>query len=189
MSLKAFEKTRISDFAQMQPIHTDMSEVPQNNDGQNVTPLPPLTPPAQPAASVACPPPPPPVTSQAAFPSPQQATQVVIPKVLGPEEEQPDTPGGACFNMGCQCVLWALLIAVLGATVGAFPWSFGQTFLIMFGSFLALGLYFLPAVFAFSFKHPYRWPILAVNLFFGCTAIGWVLAFIWCFVGRPQTGK
>lgn len=163
-----------------------MPEEPHYNDEQNVSPLPPPPPPAPFIADAPCPPLLVPPVNQSASP---QASQTSIPKVVTPEDEQPDTPGGACFNMGCQCVLWALLIAVLGAAVGAFPWSFGQTFLIMFGCFLALGLYFLPTVFAFSFKHPYRWPILAVNLFFGCTAIGWVLAFIWCFIGRPQIVK
>lgn len=131
---------------------------------------------------------------QSKIPSP--TPMVIIPPPAQPisgqpiiveyEEKKPDTPVGAFCNMGCQCLLWALILAGLAAFGGAFPCSFWDAFLIIFCILFALGLYFLPSVFAFSFRHPYRWPIMAVNLFFGCTAIGWVIAFIWCFVGRPQ---
>lgn len=149
-----------------------MSDIPQSDLGQNQVPPPP--PPHLPVPHPLPPPPP---------------QNVAVTKVVEYEEEQPDTPGGALANMGCQCLVWALLLACLCAVSGVFPCSFGQAFIIAFCSLLALGLYFLPTVFAFSFKHPFRWPILAVNLFFGCTAIGWVVAFIWCFVGRPKPKK
>lgn len=159
-------KRAINDIYKL--ITTKMNDQSQSDMEQSQVPLPP--PPPQPAVVI-----PPSVQT-----IPQQ------PVVVEHEEKKPDTPGGALCNMGCSCLAWALAIAGLGALSGAFSCSFWQAFLIIFGALLALGLYFLPSVFAFSFRHPYRWPIMAVNLFFGCTAIGWVIAFIWSFVGRPQ---
>lgn len=62
----------------------------------------------------------------------------------------------------------------------------------MFGWFLSLGLvlmilmaalHFLPAVIGFARDHPSKWAILAVNVFFGWTMIGWAVALIWSLTG------
>ena len=37
----------------------------------------------------------------------------------------------------------------------------------------------LPSVIAFTRRHKYRWIILAINIIFGATGVGWLLAFIW----------
>jgi hypothetical protein len=40
-------------------------------------------------------------------------------------------------------------------------------------------IYFLPAFVAFRRGHPSRWAILLVNLFFGASIVGWIIALIW----------
>lgn len=48
-------------------------------------------------------------------------------------------------------------------------------------------LYFLPSVVAAARDHRQRWAIFVVNLFFGWTAIGWVLALAWSATeARPR---
>jgi len=58
--------------------------------------------------------------------------------------------------------------------------------------FLALGLfymiligfaYFIPAIIAIARQHHSRWAIIAVNLLFGWTFIGWAAALIWSLTG------
>lgn len=44
---------------------------------------------------------------------------------------------------------------------------------------LLIGLYFLPALNAYSKQHRNRAVILVVNLFFGWTLIGWLVALAW----------
>lgn len=53
---------------------------------------------------------------------------------------------------------------------------------------LMLTLYVVPTVVAFSRRHPNRWPILIVNLAFGATLIGWLIALIWALhaIHRPE---
>jgi hypothetical protein len=46
-------------------------------------------------------------------------------------------------------------------------------------------VHFLPAFIAFYRKHPNRIPILLVNIFFGWTGLGWIVALIWSFT-NPQ---
>lgn len=41
--------------------------------------------------------------------------------------------------------------------------------------------YFLPSMIAFGRRHPQRMAILAVNLFFGWTLLGWFIAITWVF--------
>lgn len=40
-------------------------------------------------------------------------------------------------------------------------------------------LYVVPTMVAFRRGHPNRWAILAVNVFFGTTGIGWAGALVW----------
>jgi hypothetical protein len=51
-------------------------------------------------------------------------------------------------------------------------------------------VYLLPTIFAFSRRHRNRWIILAINLAFGATVIGWVLALVWALnkVDDPVKG-
>lgn len=51
--------------------------------------------------------------------------------------------------------------------------------------FLAFLLYFLPAIIAHS-KRDFT-AILLVNLFFGWTGIGWIVALVWACAAEPKT--
>jgi hypothetical protein len=42
-----------------------------------------------------------------------------------------------------------------------------------------LGCYLLPTIISIVRHHPNHIPIAIINIFFGCTAIGWIVAFIW----------
>ena len=65
----------------------------------------------------------------------------------------------------------------------------------MLSAFVALGalvglastlaLLFLPTLVAIARKHPNRVPIFLVNLFFGWTFVGWVVALVWACL-RPS---
>jgi hypothetical protein len=48
-----------------------------------------------------------------------------------------------------------------------------------------LALYFIPAGLASSRKHHNTGAIFAVNLFFGWTVIGWLVALIWALTNPP----
>ena len=43
---------------------------------------------------------------------------------------------------------------------------------------VAMWIYLLPSVVAFTRKHHYRWGILIGNMFFGATGLGWVICMI-----------
>jgi len=55
---------------------------------------------------------------------------------------------------------------------------------------LIIAAYCLPAIIAFSRRHHNRWVILAINLAFGATLIGWVIALVWALnkVDAPVKG-
>lgn len=46
---------------------------------------------------------------------------------------------------------------------------------------LCVAVYFLPSIIAKARHHHNQTPIVLVNLFFGWTAIGWIVALIWAF--------
>ena len=50
---------------------------------------------------------------------------------------------------------------------------------------LVIILYFLPTIVAFIRKHSNRLAIFFLNLFTGCTGLGWVAAFVWAFIDKP----
>jgi len=54
-----------------------------------------------------------------------------------------------------------------------------MVFIITFCIFLAFFGYFLPTVVAILRKKKNALPIFLVNLFFGMTFVGWVVALIW----------
>lgn len=50
-------------------------------------------------------------------------------------------------------------------------------------------LYVLPSIIAYRKNHKYRLPILLINLFAGgLWGVGWLAAFIWCFI-EPKEEK
>jgi hypothetical protein len=60
-------------------------------------------------------------------------------------------------------------------------WLLGEIIMALF----ALLFYFLPtSLAAFRRRKKFPW-ILGVNLLLGWTVIGWIVAFIWAFVGKP----
>ncbi len=56
-----------------------------------------------------------------------------------------------------------------------FAWFVGTTFLISI-------VYFIPTMLAFERSHPQRIPILVINIFLGCTIVGWVVALVWALI-------
>ena len=62
----------------------------------------------------------------------------------------------------------------------AFAWFLSLGLLLM----IVVGLlHFIPAVIAFVRDHQSKWAILAVNLLFGWSGIGWIIALIWSLTG------
>jgi len=59
---------------------------------------------------------------------------------------------------------------------------------IMFG--LILVAYCLPTIVAFARRHRNRWMILVINLAFGATVLGWIVALVWAMnkVDDPRKG-
>ncbi len=49
---------------------------------------------------------------------------------------------------------------------------------------LVIGL--LPSLIALSREHQYRWPILIINIFFGWTLIGYVIALVWAVMPKGK---
>lgn len=49
----------------------------------------------------------------------------------------------------------------------------------LFFACLCIMLYFLPTIIAFQRNHHNQLPILLVNLLFGASVIGWIVALIW----------
>ena len=51
-------------------------------------------------------------------------------------------------------------------------------------------VYPLPAIIAFSRRHRNRWVILVINIAFGATVIGWLIALVWALnkVDAPVKG-
>lgn len=61
---------------------------------------------------------------------------------------------------------------------------FGTIFLFMLfglaiGSFIALGVYFLPVIIAVYRKHNQILPITLITIFLGWTFLGWLAAILW----------
>lgn len=52
-------------------------------------------------------------------------------------------------------------------------------FAALFAGVFTLTLYFVPSIAAFKRQMPNRFAIFLVNLFFGWTVVGWVVALIW----------
>lgn len=73
----------------------------------------------------------------------------------------------------------ALLLILIAVYVFAMrPGLLADLFQFFIGM-LGLAIYFLPAINAHDRSHHQFTPILLVNLFFGWTILGWILALIW----------
>ena len=57
--------------------------------------------------------------------------------------------------------------------------NIGLTILVLFGVFLSLFIYFLPTYIASKKGHKNRRAIFWVNLLFGSSGAGWIIALIW----------
>ena len=64
--------------------------------------------------------------------------------------------------------------------VGEFP-----TIAIIFLGYISL-LYFVPSMVAFGRRHHQAVNVFLINLFLGCTGIGWVVVLIWALAGRTR---
>jgi hypothetical protein len=54
------------------------------------------------------------------------------------------------------------------------------------GLLLILGVYFTPWIVAVLLSHRNKYAILALNIFLGWTAIGWILALVWALTRDPK---
>ena len=57
----------------------------------------------------------------------------------------------------------------------------GPEFLVIL--MIGLCVYFIPAIIAMAKDMPKWWAVVFINLFFGWSLIGWLVAFIWACVG------
>ncbi len=82
---------------------------------------------------------------------------------------------------------YAIILAAFGLfaikETGMFHWSpfgwfFGSTVGII-GFVVSLAIFFLPTITAIARHHRNSLAIFLVNLFFGMTGIGWIVALIW----------
>jgi len=55
---------------------------------------------------------------------------------------------------------------------------------------LAVLIYMLPTIVAFNKGHRNRWVIMIINIVFGLTLLGWLIAIIWAFnkLDSPKKG-
>jgi uncharacterized protein len=113
--------------------------------------------------------------------SQQAPTSVKIPPIQAPATlptQRQDEPKRAPA-IGQQSTPLSASDAAAWAT------GFGLVFIA-----LVCVIYPLPAIIAFSRRHRNRWVILAINLAFGATLIGWVIALVWALnkVDAPVKG-
>jgi len=47
-------------------------------------------------------------------------------------------------------------------------------------------LYMLPSLLAYGRQHPRRQELLILNILLGWTLIGWIAAFLWALLARPE---
>ena len=56
--------------------------------------------------------------------------------------------------------------------------SLAHLFIFLF-AILIIFIYILPSYIAFKNQHPNRWVILVINIVFGGSLIGWLVAMVW----------
>jgi len=54
-----------------------------------------------------------------------------------------------------------------------------DSFAIFVGILVGLAVYFIPIIIAFRRNHHYKWVICGINIIFGLTGIGYLIAFVW----------
>lgn len=65
----------------------------------------------------------------------------------------------------------------------------GFSIVILLCVLVAAPVFFLPSIIALINKHPYKIPIILINIFGGlCFGVGWLVALVWCFI-RPKEGS
>ena len=63
------------------------------------------------------------------------------------------------------------------------------TIILLIFIILLLPLFFLPTIIALKRNHPYKIPIILLNIFGGLIfGVGWFIALIWCFI-KPVKGQ
>lgn len=65
------------------------------------------------------------------------------------------------------------------SAVGPSDTAVGGAILLFALLAIVLFIYIIPSMVAFARKHPNRWAILAVNVVFGGTGIGWLGSLVW----------
>lgn len=78
----------------------------------------------------------------------------------------------------CQIVL-GIIIVIIGVLLECASNGGGAGLVFAIVAAIAMGIYFLPTTIADDKRHKNTTAIFVVNLFFGYTIIGWVIALIW----------
>lgn len=95
------------------------------------------------------------------------------------------------FRRFCQVALpmlvWAGTVSAASSANDAAAWAVGAG-LVFIG--LVCVIYPLPSIIAFAKRHRNRWVILVINIAFGATVIGWLIALVWALnkVDAPVRG-
>ncbi len=78
----------------------------------------------------------------------------------------------------CQIII-EILIVIIGVLLECATNGGGAGLVFALIAAVAMGIYFLPTTIADEKRHKNTTAIFIVNLFFGYTVIGWVIALIW----------
>jgi hypothetical protein len=103
-----------------------------------------------------------------------------------PVEDEEKQLSGYCVLRPANamtCIVFSLPLCFADIDLGPGPGfnAAGKHFLVLLciGALLLALVYILPSIIAFQRGHRYRWPILIINIVFGATVIGYVVALIW----------
>lgn len=61
--------------------------------------------------------------------------------------------------------------------------------LVLIGAVISAIIYVIPSAVAFRRNHPNRWLIFAINIAFGATVIGWLIALVWAFNAAHRSNQ
>lgn len=79
----------------------------------------------------------------------------------------------------CCRILIGILIVIIGVILECASGGSGAGLIFALIAAIVLEIYFLPTTIADNKRHKNTAAILVVNLFFGYTIIGWVIALVW----------
>ena len=104
-------------------------------------------------------------------------TPVVIEEKVAPEQSQTveNTQINLDQNNNSKTGFYSRTIEQFSTWIDSI--SFGGWLLIIL--LILAFIYFLPTIIAFSRGHRNRWVIFIINVVFGCTFLGWIIALIW----------